>query len=86
MASQYEKSWSDLRSRERNAKIRRLRSEDEISFLCKRFGLSWEQVEKNCEGVERWIKRIENENQKKPGWKRKVVKQLTLAYRYTENR
>ena len=47
MVTQYEKSWRRSAFTERNAKIRRLRSEGmTISFLCKRFGLSWEQVKK----------------------------------------
>ena len=47
MATQYEKSWRRSVFTERNAKIRRLRSEGmTISILCKRFGLSWEQVKK----------------------------------------
>ena len=47
MSRQYEKSWRRSAFKERNDKICRLRSEGmKLTILCKRFGLSMDQVKK----------------------------------------
>ena len=46
-SSHYKKTWKRSVFKERDDKIRRLRSEGlEFHILCKRFGLRWEQVKR----------------------------------------
>ena len=53
MTTKYEKSWKQSAFEERNAKIRRLRSEGmKLSILCKRFGLTRKQVKTVLEELE----------------------------------
>ena len=53
MGSPYVKSWKQSAFKERNTKIRRLRSEGmKPSILCKRFGLTRKQMKTVLEELE----------------------------------